>query len=107
MLDKSPCKVVQYNLQLQTRRCGGTGRRTGLKILRDLTSRAGSIPAICTNDVSVRTNRIELIQNQSENKIWLIFLLPKNNIKIIQTKGLCRKLYCFAEPRGMMVRHNS
>ena len=29
-------------------RCGGTGRRTGLKILRDLTSRAGSIPAICT-----------------------------------------------------------
>ena len=27
-----------------------------------------------TNDVSVRTNRTELMQNQSENKIWLIFL---------------------------------
>ena len=25
-------------------RCGGTGRRTGLKILRDLYSRTGSIP---------------------------------------------------------------
>ena len=44
-------------------------------------SRAGSIPAICTNDVSVRTNRTELIQNQSENKIWLIFLLPKTILK--------------------------
>ena len=53
--------------------------------------RPGSIPGICTNDVSVRTNRTELIQNQSENKIWLIFLLPKNNIKIIQTKGWCKK----------------
>ena len=26
------------------RRCGGTGRRTGLKILRDLYSHTGSIP---------------------------------------------------------------
>ena len=54
--------------------------------------RAGSIPAICTNDVSVRTNRTELIQNQSENKIWLIFLLSINNIKIIHTKGWCKKV---------------
>ena len=28
----------------------------------------GSIPVEGTNDVSVRTNRTELIQNQSENK---------------------------------------
>ena len=37
----------------------------------------GSNPLWRTNDVSVRTNRTELIQNQSENKIWLIFLLHK------------------------------
>ena len=49
-------------------RCGETGRRTGLKILRDLNSRAGSIPAICTNDVSVRTNKTDRYKNQSENK---------------------------------------
>ena len=35
---------------------------------------------------------IEIYENQSENKIWLIFLLPKNNIKIIQTKGWCKKM---------------
>ena len=45
-----------------------------------------------TNDVSVRTNWTVLIQNQSENKIWLIFLLSKNNIRIIQTKGWCKKM---------------
>ena len=28
------------------RRCGGTGRRTGLKILRDLYSHTGSIPVV-------------------------------------------------------------
>ena len=48
-----------------------------------------------TNDVSVLTNRPELIQNQSENKIWLIFLLPKNNIKLIKTKGWKVALYLF------------
>ena len=52
----------------------------------------GSSPTNGTNDFSVRTNRTELIQNQSENKIWLIFLLFKNNIKIIQTKGWCKKM---------------
>ena len=67
-------------------RCGETGRRTGLKILRDLNSRAGSIPAICTNDVSVRTNKTDRYKNQSENKIWLIFLLSKNNIKSSKRK---------------------
>ena len=36
--------------------------------------------------------RIERYKNQSENKIWLIFLLLKNNIKIIQTKGWCGKM---------------
>ena len=29
-------------------------------------NRAGSIPAICTNDVSVRTNRTDRYENQSE-----------------------------------------
>ena len=42
-----------------------------------------SNPLWRTNNVSGRTNRAELIQNQSRNKIWLIFLLPKNNIKLI------------------------
>ena len=32
------------------RRDGGTGRRTGLKIQRGLTPRAGSIPALGTED---------------------------------------------------------
>ena len=39
--------------------------------------RGGSSPFIRTNDVSIRTNRTELIQNQSENKIWLFFLCEK------------------------------
>ena len=64
--------------------CGGIGRRAGLR--NQCQRRGGSSPFIRTNDVSVRTNRTELIQNQSENKIWLIFLLPKNNIKIIQER---------------------
>ena len=52
----------------------------------------GSIPVRGTNDVSVRTfYRTERYKNQSENKIWLIFLLLKNNIKIIQKKGWCEK----------------
>ena len=38
-----------------------------------------------SNDVSVRTNRIDRYKNQSENKIWLIFSLTKN----MQTKGWC------------------
>ena len=46
----------------------------------------GSIPIASTNDVSVRTNRTDGYKNQSENKIWLIFLLLKNNIKIIQER---------------------
>ena len=40
--------IISLVSELQTCRCGETGRRTGLKILRDLSSRAGSIPAICT-----------------------------------------------------------
>ena len=76
--------------------CGGTGRRAGLR--NQCQRRGGSSPLIRTNDVSVRTNRTELIQNQSENKIWLIFLLSINNIKIIQMKGWCDKIYCLAEP---------
>ena len=35
--------------------------------------------------------RTERYRDQSENKIWLIFLLPKN-IKIVQTKGWCKKM---------------
>ena len=34
-------------------RCGGTGRRTGLKILRDLYSHTGSIPVAGTKHESV------------------------------------------------------
>ena len=37
--------------------------------------REGSSPFTRTNDVSVRTNRTELIQNQSGNKVWLIFFV--------------------------------
>lgn len=48
----------------------------------------GSIPIASTNDVSVRTNRTDGYKNQSENKIWLIFLLLKNNIKIIQNERM-------------------
>ena len=48
----------------------------------------GSIPIASTNDVSVRTNRTDRYKNQSENKIWLIFLLLKNNIKIIQNERM-------------------
>ena len=66
--------------------CGGTGRRAGLR--NQCQRRGGSSPFIRTNDESVRTfYGTERYKNQSENKIWLIFLLPKNNIKIIQAKG--------------------
>ena len=47
--------------------CGGIGRRAGLR--NQCQRRGGSSPFIRTNDVSVRTNRTELIQKQSENKI--------------------------------------
>ncbi len=40
--------VVRIHLHPVGRR-GGTGRRTGLKILRDLYSRTGSIPVAGTN----------------------------------------------------------
>ena len=49
-------------------------------------NRAGSIPAICTNDVSVRTNKTDRYKNQSENKIWLIFLLSKTILKSSKRK---------------------
>ena len=71
--------------------CGGIGRRAGLR--NQYQRCGGSSPFIRTNDVSVRTfYRIERYRNQSENKIWLIFLLLKNNIKIIQMKGWCKKM---------------
>ena len=44
-----------------------------------------------TNNESIRTIRIDKYKNQSENKIWLIFLLPKNENKNIQMKGCCKK----------------
>ena len=40
-------------------RSGGTGRRTGLKILRDLYSRTGSIP-VCGSDMNFNPNWIEV-----------------------------------------------
>lgn len=41
---------------------------------------------IRSNDVSVRTNRTELIQNQSENKIWLIFCCLKTILRSSKRK---------------------
>jgi len=35
----------------------------------------GSIPIASTNGLSVRTNKTDRYKNQSENKIWLIFLV--------------------------------
>ena len=52
----------------------------------------GSIPIASTNGLSVRTNKTDRYKNQSENKIWLIFLLLKNNIKIIQNERMMLKL---------------
>ena len=70
--------------------CGGIGRRAGLR--NQCQRRGGSSPFIRTNDVSVRTfYRTDRYRNQSENKIWLIFLLPKNNIKVIQER-MVRKM---------------
>ena len=52
----------------------------------------GSNPSSRTNDVSVRTfYKTERYKNQSENKIWLIFLLTKNNIKSSKRKDGVRK----------------
>ena len=39
-----------------------------------------------TNDVSVRTNRTDRYKNQSENIIWLIFLLSKTILKSSKRK---------------------
>ena len=63
--------MVLYKLSIKSMECkkcgcGGTGRRAGLR--NQCQRRGGSSPFIRTNDVSVRTNRTELIQNQSENK---------------------------------------
>ena len=38
------CAKYMLCIKIQKSRCGGTGRRTGLKILRDLYSHTGSIP---------------------------------------------------------------
>jgi hypothetical protein len=65
--------------------CGGTGRRAGLR--NQCQRRGGSSPLIRTNDVSVRTfYRTERYKNQSENKIWLIFLF-----RISQTEQKLKK----------------
>ena len=42
-------------------RCGGTGRRTGLKILRDLYSRTGSIPVAGITDFMREDDIVELL----------------------------------------------
>ena len=39
-----PCRSHPLLIYINIGRCGGTGRRTGLKILRDLYSHTGSIP---------------------------------------------------------------
>ena len=46
---------------------------------------------ICTNDVSVRTNRTELIQNQSENKSGWFFCCLKTILKSSKRKDGVRK----------------
>ena len=43
------CMLLVFNRK-QSCRSGGTGRRTGLKILRDLYSRTGSIPVCGSKD---------------------------------------------------------
>ena len=65
-------------------RCGETGRRTGLKILRDQSSHAGSIPAICTNDVSVRTSY--RTDDMKINQKWLIFFYCEKSHPIPKRK---------------------
>ena len=47
--------VVRIHLRPLRCRSGGTGRRTGLKILRDLYSRTGSIP-VCGIERFIREN---------------------------------------------------
>ena len=42
------CAKYMLCIKIQKSRCGGTGRRTGLKILRDLYSHTGSIPVAGT-----------------------------------------------------------
>lgn len=42
-------------------RSGGTGRRTGLKILRDLYSRTGSIPVAGITDFMREDDIVELL----------------------------------------------
>ena len=49
-------------------------------------NRAGSIPAICTNDVSVRTNRTDRYKNQSENKSGWFFCCLKTILKSSKRK---------------------
>ena len=49
-------------------------------------NRAGSIPAICTNDVSVRTNKTDRYKNQSDNKYGWFFLLSKTILKSSKRK---------------------
>ena len=66
LLDKKALNMLEYKSLVKTCGCGGTGRRAGLR--NQCQRRGGSSPFIRTNDVSVRTNRTELIQNQSENK---------------------------------------
>ena len=78
---------ICYNNKCQVNRsgCGETGRRAGLR--NQCQRRGGSSPLIRTNDVSVRTfYRTERYKNQSENKIWLIFLF-----RISQTEQKLKK----------------
>ena len=74
----------------------------------------GSSPTNGTNDVSVRTNRTELIQNQSEKNLVDFFLLSINNMKIIQTNptfinGSIRKLektnLTYIEPHRVIIKN--
>ena len=56
-----PCRSHPLLIYINIGRCGGTGRRTGLKILRDLYSRTGSIPVAGITDFMREDDIVELL----------------------------------------------
>ena len=68
------------NMLIYIRICpnGGTGRRTRLKIVRE--TMWVRVPLWAPIRFLFERHQTELIQKQSENKIWLIFCLKKENL---------------------------
>ena len=75
MLDNEIFIVLLY-FMLKLCGCGETGRRAGLR--NQCLRRGGSSPLIRTNNI---------IYNQSENKIWLIFLSTKKVIQSLKERS--------------------